>query len=264
VSNSISAVPQWPVSICFRRRHYQRWYSGGRCGARLCPDPGRELYFSGSNVTYWLYAHAHEDTIDISDATGPGDPQPWTAIYTQRWTSPKNGIVSVSELEVGSTGECINMGSDLVFYLDSCVKGDNNELFWEDAPGGIYAGYDWFINAAASDTYGKNYYMTISELANDAWVGAYPAGHGYVVAGLTEQFRSPPGSGRLIPHLPSAASRPSCPGRPPCGDAQVQRRVPSMAQPPAYAGFRRLSPGSPLTFGGAQCCPISSAVAEQR
>jgi hypothetical protein len=143
--------------------------------------PDESPIYSGWNTAYWLYAHAHGSEIQINNGTGPGKPQEWTAINSMRWTSPHNGIVSVSELEVGSTGECVNLGSDLVFYLDSCAKSDDNELFWEESAGSNYPGDSWFINVAASDMFGEDYYMTVSGTnpVNGDYVGAYPAGYGY-------------------------------------------------------------------------------------
>lgn len=45
---------------------------------------------------------------------------------------PAIAIVEVFELELAGTGQCINLGPDYGFYLDSCVPADDNELFWGD------------------------------------------------------------------------------------------------------------------------------------
>jgi hypothetical protein len=76
-----------------------------------------------------------------------------------------------------STGECLNFSpADYGFYLDSCVQGDHNELFWLD-PSDSNGDY-WYINVAASEANNKNYFMTALTFTDGSDVVALPAGYG--------------------------------------------------------------------------------------
>jgi hypothetical protein len=123
-----------------------------------------------------LYANAHGAHIQITCGTNV-QVQYWSQVYQQRWTDLNGAIVTVGEEALGSTGECINLSpAHLSFYLDSCAKGDANELFYLDRydPHGDY----WFINVAESDSAHANYFMTASSFNNGAYVVASPAGAG--------------------------------------------------------------------------------------
>jgi hypothetical protein len=80
-------------------------------------------------------------------------PNCWYLINGQRWTIPYNGhVVNVYELQsdpaVGGGG-CLNVGSNRVVYIDTCHRGDWNELFWHTGP----LGHEWYINVAQSEAY---------------------------------------------------------------------------------------------------------------
>ena len=88
-----------------------------------------DLGWQGSGNT--LYAHAHGSYIETTSLRF--ELQHWATTNGQRWTNNFGNIVPVAEIElVTAQGtECINLGTDdKHFYLDSCVHGDNNELFW--------------------------------------------------------------------------------------------------------------------------------------
>jgi hypothetical protein len=94
----------------------------------------------------FLFAKAHGDIIQIECTSS--QLQDWSMINFT--TEPFMGTYEpTGELEVGSTGECINfLASTKEMYLDSCEAGDLNEQFWGDQVG--YTNYDWYVSAAAT------------------------------------------------------------------------------------------------------------------
>jgi hypothetical protein len=163
--------------------------------AALMADPVPASAESGPGSVIWagpgydysgcdLYAHAHGSMIDTLCELGVY--QEWNWTNNQSWTNLNGAKVSVVEIELTGTGECVNFSpSTWLLYLDSCVAGDSNELFWVD-PTGSFDQY-WFINVAASDIeesdgYYVYQFMTAEQFSNYALVvtegpsaGAYGA-----------------------------------------------------------------------------------------
>jgi len=122
-----------------------------------------------------LHGHAHGSHITV---TCGGTVQAWVFANLQRWTNHSGQIVYVKELQVAGTNLCANWTPvDYNLYLNNCVGGDKNELFWQ-VPSDSNGDY-WFINTGASDYYtGDYYYMTATVFTDNASVVAAIAGAG--------------------------------------------------------------------------------------
>lgn len=125
-----------------------------------------------------LHGHAHEYIIQVTCV--PQEGQQWEATNLTTWNSLHDGNVLVEELKLLGTNLCVNFGSsNLNFYLDSCVAGDANELFFQKQADS--SGMDWwFINEAASILVGEAsneyYYLTATSFTEHASVVAAPPG----------------------------------------------------------------------------------------
>jgi hypothetical protein len=70
---------------------------------------------------------------------------------------------------------CIDAAANGDMYLESCVKGDANELFYvtnDSGPG------PYIISVGQSELWDQNMYMTAVSLSNNAVVYAAGAGNG--------------------------------------------------------------------------------------
>jgi hypothetical protein len=135
---------------------------------------GFPVYLGEQGINCALHGHAHGDHITV---TCNQTIQAWAFVNGQRWTNPDGQIVHVSELRLAGTNWCVNFTPvDYNFYLNNCVAGDANELFWV-TPSDPRFDY-WFINAAASMATHENYYMTAVSFTNNAIVVAAGQGAG--------------------------------------------------------------------------------------
>jgi hypothetical protein len=124
-------------------------------------------------------------------ADGPGNPvilssqtaTNWVFVNSQRWTAPDGVVVEVSEMQHAGTDECINNAGG-VFYMDGCVAGDANELFYGYGTGSTTHGSpnEWYLNAAESNAAHQDMYLTATSLANGAKLVSDPAGFGGLAA----------------------------------------------------------------------------------
>lgn len=121
-----------------------------------------------------LHGHAHGSPITITCTSS--ELQSWNTTNGKRWTSLHNGIVQVEELQVASTNLCVNLSSSYVFYLDSCVAGDDNELFWQEPVPGSSGPNFYFINVEASTLSGEYEYMTVESFGENETVFAEAPG----------------------------------------------------------------------------------------
>jgi len=95
----------------------------------------------------------------------------------QRWTDKFQGnqVVYVTEIGFPDLHECIDTATNGNMYLESCIKGDPDELFYVTNSGGLGP---YIINVAQSELWNQNMYMTAVSLSNGAQVYAAGAGSG--------------------------------------------------------------------------------------
>lgn len=124
----------------------------GAAGAGAQTEVPIYLGYVGQTPLFTVYAHAHGSNIQVTD--NPAQLQGWNIINPATWQDPINGDNEpVYEMEVATTGLCINLGPDHYYYwLDSCQKGDRNEQLWfrPYIASGFFAGWN-IANVAASD-----------------------------------------------------------------------------------------------------------------
>jgi hypothetical protein len=95
----------------------------------------------------------------------------------QRWTDKFAGNQSVYVTEFGfpDLHLCIDAATNGDMYLESCIKGDANELFYVTNSGGPGP---YIISVGQSELWDQNMYMTALSLSNNALVYAAGAGNG--------------------------------------------------------------------------------------
>lgn len=80
---------------------------------------------------FTLYAHAHGSYIQVTSESK--ERQSWDTVNGKGWRNLSGTWVPVAEIQLTGTNLCVNAASvsqGYGLYLDSCVYGDNNELFW--------------------------------------------------------------------------------------------------------------------------------------
>lgn len=106
----------------------------------------------GSTEDCWLYAHAHGDSLRVWCSAGK-TPQAWNWTDVHQITDSILGTVTVGELQLTGTNLCANGDpSTQGVYVDSCIAGDSNELFYpqkQDSKGD----YGYINVALANDGY---------------------------------------------------------------------------------------------------------------
>lgn len=142
--------------------------------ATVLAGPPAHAAITGANIIYaglngtpggcGLHAHAHNYPLELDpcgDALSP-DTQSWILVNPL-----KVGTETAVELQLEGTAECAN-DSFYTVYLDSCVQGDPNELFWP-RPG--TKAHNWyFVNDAASQRSGESEFMTAASLTTGNFV----------------------------------------------------------------------------------------------
>lgn len=156
-------------------------------GAAVLTGPPAHAAITGQNIVWAglngdsgceLHAHAHNYPLQLYPCNdiGTGDTTSWwQLINPQSEPFPFYGNRTAVELQLAGTDECAN-DVDTTVYLDSCVKGDTNELFWARATPTAHNW--WFINAAESQVYGENLYMTVASFTSGTFVDDLPEGNG--------------------------------------------------------------------------------------
>jgi hypothetical protein len=126
-----------------------------------------------------VLAPGHNKAITLSASAASF----WDFVNGQRWTDLGGQILSVYEMQEGKTGECINLAKG-TFYLDSCRKGDKNELFVLDPTGSTTGGSPnyWYLNVASSEHLKQYMYLTARRMANGAILVSRPKGYGGLAA----------------------------------------------------------------------------------
>jgi hypothetical protein len=149
--------------------------------AALLTGPAAHAAITGDNFIWAglngnsgceLHAHAHNSPLQLDpcgNAASP-DSQTWQLVDPQ-----KVGTQTAVELQLVGTDECAN-DSFYTVYLDSCVAGDANELFWP-RPASAASNW-WFVNVAASERSGQSEFMTAACLTLDCYVYDEPSGNG--------------------------------------------------------------------------------------